>query len=98
MDDDCEDAGRHEPYLQGWRLARLAANTLDTLEAIRIAMTGYGDHWQNEILGKNSLQLLPDELRQCEIDLRGFRDEEPVFPQEWQRSQKMSGSSKRFKG
>jgi Helicase conserved C-terminal domain len=59
--------------------ADLAANPLDTLEAIRIAVTVYGDHWQNEILGKNSLQLSPDEICQCEIDLRGFRDEEARF-------------------
>jgi hypothetical protein len=57
----------------------LAANPLETLELIRLAMIAYGDHWQNDVLGKNSLDLSEDEIRQCEIDLQGFRDEESRF-------------------
>lgn len=59
--------------------ADLAANPLDTLETVRFAMAAYADHWQNEIVGKNARQLSSDEMRQCEIDLRGFRDEEERF-------------------
>jgi hypothetical protein len=41
----------------------LAANPLETLEVIRLEMIAYGDHWQNEVLGKNSLDLSEDEIR-----------------------------------
>lgn len=57
----------------------LATNTLDTLEAIRMAMIDYGNAWESEVLSKNSLHLLADELQQCASDLKAFRDEESRF-------------------
>lgn len=59
--------------------SELATAPLDTLETIRIAMIAYGDTWQQEVLGKNSLGLAADELNQCELDLKAFRDEESRF-------------------
>ena len=59
--------------------SELAAEPLNTLETIRIAMMAYGDAWQKEILEGNSLHLAADELKQCESDLKAFRDEESRF-------------------
>lgn len=57
----------------------LATTPLDTLETIRLAMIAYGDSWQNQVLGENSLGLSTDALRQCESDLQAFRNEETRF-------------------
>ncbi|MEI9975313.1 MAG: hypothetical protein WDO73_26580 [Ignavibacteriota bacterium] len=59
--------------------SELASTPVETLEAIRLAMMAYGDAWQKQILDNNSLDLTADELKQCEADLKAFRDEETRF-------------------
>jgi hypothetical protein len=59
--------------------SELAMEPLDTLERIRLAMIAYGDEWQKEILDENFLRLPEDEFKQCESDLKAFRDEEDRF-------------------
>ena len=59
--------------------ADLAANPLDTLEAVRLAMVAYGEDWQDRVLSDNALALSREELRQCESDFNAFRDEETRF-------------------
>lgn len=59
--------------------SELATDPLDVLEKIRLAMIEYGDSWQNEVLARNSLGLSPEEISQCELDFKAFRDEESRF-------------------
>lgn len=59
--------------------SELESEPLETLETIRVAMIAYGDEWQQRILNDNSLDLTSEELKQCEADLRAFRDEEARF-------------------
>jgi hypothetical protein len=59
--------------------SELASEPIETLETIRVAMIAYGDAWQKQILDDNSLDLTADESKQCESDLKAFRDEETRF-------------------
>lgn len=57
----------------------LAKRPLDILEQIRLTMISYGDTWQEQVLGDNSLGLSEEELHQCDMDLKAFRHEESRF-------------------
>jgi hypothetical protein len=59
--------------------SQLASEPLGTLETIRAAMIAYADEWHQKVLNENSLGLTADELKQCDSDLKAFRDEEARF-------------------
>lgn len=57
------------------RFQGLADSPFATLEAIYEAMVSYGQHWNDDILAKNSLGLGAHALEQCRKDHSGFEDE-----------------------
>ncbi len=59
--------------------SELAGSPLQGLESVRRSMEKYWQEWGDEVLGKDTLQLSPDALRQCEEDHAAFRFEIDLF-------------------
>lgn len=59
--------------------SELAESPLLALEDVRRSMEKYWRKWEDEVLGKDTLRLSPDALRQCKEDHVAFRFEIDLF-------------------
>lgn len=58
---------------------RFHEDTFQALAEIHAAMRSEVEHWDNDILGKNGLDLQPRELEECRGDFENFRQEVDRF-------------------